>query len=656
MPKGGAATRPGSKGKMSHSSSPTSSSSAASDIGVSLRRLFSVAGARRLAALAGLTISDALRSRVLLGMTVLVCLFGIGSLLWPADLESERVALVQRFCYTGLTLFGLIAAAFLGGSTLPKDISSKRIYSIATKPVSRLELLLGRTLGVFGVMFLFLFIGGLITFTVTHIASSRKTYKGGSYTAEVIAPTVDIMTKDGPVPVQQGQELPIDGEADGAYMVSIIGRESQVSGTIAKHAVDLHERSVAVERLVAPAEVIWQCRGEASFSHDELLLSCRELGSGDKWTFDVPPAPDATGDKDTVPVRLRFGRLLYEYLPYQGNRTGKTARVSFRFHGPNGEEVLKDIEFVVPERPSDQPPGDKRAHGQYEEVFVLPRSLVSGGVLKADVLNTVPEYAPTGRIYYGSVRFPTWRLRGFDAGKLPKRNQTIRATFLVFYTQGLDLIDHTEVTATVTNPATGESEERRLSLRNKTPTFIHFPRRLIDSKQGVEVTISGMAPTHRIGHSSKDSPLYLRLRPDWFWASAARSVFLLFLLLCLFTMIAVAASTMLSAPVAILLTLVAALASWVKMMIVQMRGAEGLVRPAGAATQQEAVWNWIQYLFGKLLVFAAPGMEKFSSSDFVKRGWSVPWPPVWDALAYTAVFVLVLFAVGFLLFRRRELE
>jgi len=639
---------------MSHSSSPTSSSSAASDIGVSLRRLFTAAGARRVTALAGLAISDALRSRVLLGMTVLVFLFGIGSLLWPADLESERVAFVQKFCYTGLTLFGLIAAAFLGGSALPKDISSKRIYSLATKPVSRLELLLGRTLGLFGVMFLFLLIGGLITFTVTHIASSRKTYKGGSYTAEVILPAADIITEDGPVPVQQGQELPVDGEADGGYRVSIVGRESQISGTIAKDAVELHERSLALERVVAPVAVTWQCKGDARFSHDELILSCPELGGGDKWTFDVPTPPVGTADNETVPVRLRFDRLLYEYVPYQGKRTGRTARVGLRFHGPNGVEALKDIEFVIPERPPEQPLGEPADRDQYEEVFVLPRGLVTGGLLKAEVLSTVPEYAPTGRIYYGPARSPVWRLRGFDAGKLPKGNQTIRATFLVFYTQGLDLIDHTEVTATVRNPATDESEERRVSLRDKTPTFIHFPRHLIDAGQGIEVAFGGIAPTHRIGHSSKESPIYLRLRPDWFWASTARSIFLVFLLLCLFTMIAVAASTMLSAPVAILLTLVAALAGWVKMMVVEMRGAD--VLPAGAATRQEAVGNWIQYLFGKLLIFAAPGMDKFSSSDFVKRGWSVPWPPVWDAIAYTAVFVLVLFSFGFLLFRRRELE
>jgi len=250
--------------------------------------------------------------------------------------------------------------------------------------------------------------------------------------------------------------------------------------------------------------------------------------------------------------------------------------VKFAFRNDASElEVGKEVTFTFPGKEVRPVPQKGRKRNYYEQVFTLPRSLVMGGALQARIVDYSPKYPKGGRTFYGPSKTPTWHVRGFDAAALPGGQQTLRLNFSVIYTRGLDIVDQTEVTVVVTNPATAKSEQYPLHLRNKTTSHLHFPRDLVDENRGVDVTLKGIASSHRIGHLSKEAPLYLVLRPDWFWASTARSAFLIFLNLSLFTVLAVAASTFVSAPVAILLTLVVALAGVVKDMALAVLAARG---------------------------------------------------------------------------------
>jgi len=276
------------KTNMSGKSKSDSPGPAAAATGFAIEQTGLPGAGRRITALAGLAIREAMRSRVLLGMTALMCLVGAGTLLWPADLDRDRVVLVQTLCYRALTLFGLIAAVFLAGSALPNDIASKRIYAVATKPITRLELLLGKTLGLIGVMFIFMAAGAIITFAVTHIASARKSYAGGSYTIEVTAPKAEVSIEDAePVTVKRGQILAADARTSGGYEVTISDRDTSVSGIIPEKDVTLHERTLTVHRVARPAAVSVACTGNALFEHNELLLLYSAFARGNVWSFDL---------------------------------------------------------------------------------------------------------------------------------------------------------------------------------------------------------------------------------------------------------------------------------------------------------------------------------------------------------------------------------
>jgi hypothetical protein len=625
----------------------------------SLRRAASPGGLRRLGALLALTLRESIRSRLLLGMAALMALFGAGALLWPADQDAARVILVQRFCFGSMTFFGLIAAAFLGGSALPQDITTKRIYSIATKPVSRLELLLGKSLGLMAVAFLFLLCGGLISACVIAVANARKTYEGGSYTLEVTAPGAQIRTPSGPVEVKRGQVLVANRKEGNAYIVTLAGRDESYEGPIAASDVELHVRSLSVQRVAPPDRRSTRCEGAASYAHNELLLWCSRIAPNDTWMFDVSELAPPRTEAD-LHVRLRFKALLHE--PVRGGSFQRELpEIGFRFANPQtGESAHRSIRFTYPGAETRPVPERGQPADFYEEVFTLPRTLIAGGRLNAHVLDYTPVYPPSGRVSYNWRKTPTWTFRGFDPADLPQGRQTLTANFLVHNARGLDLIDNAKLTAVLRNPATGEEEAQTVHLRNQTTSVIHFDRRLIDPERGVELTLQGISESQRIGHYSKDAPVYLVLTPGSFWASTARSVFLIFLQLALFTVLAVAASTFLSAPVAIFLTLVAALAGAVKDLMLETLTAAQLAPPwlasGEAATLRETLWQWIEWGLRQVLVYGAPGFQRFSSADYVNRGWAVPWSAVWDAAGYALVYGVFCFAVGYVLLWKREFE
>jgi len=588
---------------MSGKSKSDSPGPAAATFGFAIEQTGLPGAGRRVAALAGLTIREAMRSRVLLGMTALMCLVGAGTLLWPADLDRDRVVLVQTLCYRALTLFGLIATVFLAGSALPNDIASKRIYAVATKPITRLELLLGKTLGLIGVMLIFMVAGAIITFAVTHIASARKSYAGGSYTIEVTAPKAEVSVEDGePVTVKRGQVLAANARTNAGYEVTITDRDTSISGIIPEKDVALHERALTVHRVAQPAAVSVACTGKARFEHNELLLLCSAFARGNVWSFDLSNTRIPRNQKD-VDVRMRFGGLQYE-APRR-RELHKAPAVEFVFRNDAAElEVDKEVTFTFPGKEVRPVPQKGKKRNYYEQVFTLPRSLVLGGTLRATIADCSPKYPKGGRTFYGPSKAPTWHVRGFNAAALPDGQQTLHLNFNVVYTRGLDIVDQAEVTVVVTNPATAESEQYPLHLRNKTTSHLHFPRDLVDEERGVDITLKGIGSSHRIGHLSKEAPLYLVLRPDWFWASTARSVFLIFLNLSLFTVLAVAASTLLSAPVAILVTLVLALAGAVKDMVLATRG--GGVLEQLEPTAASALMHLPQILLAAVPLALAP--------------------------------------------------
>ncbi|MFC1737187.1 ABC transporter permease [Candidatus Hydrogenedentota bacterium] len=126
--------------------------------------------------IAGNTYREGIRRKILIGF-MLASLLVIGSsvFLSAAFTSGEPVTMVKNICLTSVVIFGMLIAVFTAGSCVPSEIENRVIHTVISKPISRLEYLLGKFLGVQLIVLLnivtmtVLFLG--ILYTREHIIS-----------------------------------------------------------------------------------------------------------------------------------------------------------------------------------------------------------------------------------------------------------------------------------------------------------------------------------------------------------------------------------------------------------------------------------------------------------------------------------------------------
>lgn len=115
------------------------------------------------------------RDRIMIGILV----FALGYMLitlFLADLVLKELPMVKSFGLTGVYFFNAITALFLGTTSFFKDVDRKVVYFILSKPVSRAQFLLGKFLGLCGVL--------LLTSAVLAVAYlGVVAYEGGGFNA-----------------------------------------------------------------------------------------------------------------------------------------------------------------------------------------------------------------------------------------------------------------------------------------------------------------------------------------------------------------------------------------------------------------------------------------------------------------------------------------
>ena len=101
---------------------------------------------RRTMAMAMLAVQESIRRRVLIAFGVFVVVMLLAG--WYLDVESEDPArLYLSFVLTASSRLVLVLSLVLSAFSLPTDIKNRTIYTIVTKPVRALEIVLGRICG-----------------------------------------------------------------------------------------------------------------------------------------------------------------------------------------------------------------------------------------------------------------------------------------------------------------------------------------------------------------------------------------------------------------------------------------------------------------------------------------------------------------------------
>src|SRR5687768_5775649 len=127
----------------------------------------------RIWALSGVCFKESIRRRVLwitplaiLGMIV------VSQLTNPVDAQ-DAVRQTIKFCMFASGVVVTITAVILAATNLPKEIETRVIYTIVTKPTTRLEIVLGKILGFARVSAAILLIMGLATYAYLKVRAWR---------------------------------------------------------------------------------------------------------------------------------------------------------------------------------------------------------------------------------------------------------------------------------------------------------------------------------------------------------------------------------------------------------------------------------------------------------------------------------------------------
>ncbi len=98
------------------------------------------------------TYREGIRRKLLIGFLVLslLVIFGssfISSFLDPSAETDMDLKLIKDICVTAIALFGVLITIYISASVVPNEIENKVIYTVLSKPVSRVQYLLGKFLG-----------------------------------------------------------------------------------------------------------------------------------------------------------------------------------------------------------------------------------------------------------------------------------------------------------------------------------------------------------------------------------------------------------------------------------------------------------------------------------------------------------------------------
>ena len=108
----------------------------------------------RILAVAGNTFREAVRDKVLyvLLFFAVVVILGSRALGWIS--VGQDMKIVKDFSLASMSVFGALISIFVGTSLLYKEIDKKTLYTIIAQPMHRYEFVLGKYLGLVGLLIL----------------------------------------------------------------------------------------------------------------------------------------------------------------------------------------------------------------------------------------------------------------------------------------------------------------------------------------------------------------------------------------------------------------------------------------------------------------------------------------------------------------------
>jgi ABC-type transport system involved in multi-copper enzyme maturation permease subunit len=653
---------------------------------------------RRIWAISSVNFAESIRRRVL-WVTPLAILgvIAVGQLQHALD-EQEAIRQTAKYCLFASGLLVTITAIILACTNLPREIESRVIFTVVTKPTTRLEIVLGKVLGFVRISGLIVVIMGLFTFCYIEV----RTWQ-----------------------LQRTVARRLQTESDASTLSTLEGY--QQAGLLSTKSLEQARNLQIYDRLPTDEHVHWIHGGEGYFFDVPFDLTAQDRALFNAATEDPPRAQvlviNTMRLKRSEPTTKQSEEIRNRRLPLEGgNALGPAApnagtpkpvpQISVRILNQNLSPIIPGNQ-INGGKPIDVPLDHQNPNGTYSIPLPLSPEVVRQLLdVERIYIRVVPE---TPAVEYEVTDVPTV-IDAFDAANrtehvikpAPSDDDKTRPSPPIFTTQtnryGLQVagsskgegsvaiyafrnadvpketggnvdfrfragIDrggdydpskpYSTVTLEVVNRRTGESSgpidihpETNRDLR------VSAPAKFV-AGGNFDVLIRGTSDGQWIG-ITKNS-LQLVSSEHSFVVNLVKSLLILWLLSILVVIIAVFTSTFLSWPIAVVLTLLILLGHWgVEQLGDTLNPGVGRSVATDFGFREAAPTRVVSAsvdALAKMLTTLSkilPDVSKFPVIDDISRGVSIPPRSIVDSLGVLACYGLPMLVLSFVIFKNKE--
>lgn len=663
---------------------------------------------KRAWAISSVCFSESLRRRVL-WVTPLAMLgvIVISQLQKPID-EQDAIRATTKFAIFATALVVVITTIILACTNLPREIENRVIYTVVTKPTTRLEIVLGKVIGFARVSLTILLIMGVFSFVYLKV---RAWSMERDIAARLEADTVPTILRPTLAHYRDAGLL----SAKSLYYPN----ELQIFARVPEPGEDRfwfkgeNEQEVTVQFEIHPEMLIPPGGTEADIGkHPAVIIAnvgyeqfnARSGNATDEPEGPVPYAipflvpPEARGGLDETREQPSIVISIKDSSGY--SIPGLTINNGQPIDVPSAEgtapveavlspESVKTLYDAVTRDPNitvsiQGPTSDTRYFVSHDPVRLLVLGTQEGG--PANVISPVTEEAnpdePVVAIRgrsgtYGQqlgggterttgvaiYRFSDVKVEAGDDGLVPMELR-------VGIERSGDEVDEsqevpTRLVVTVRNRETGAASEPVTVIpETLRPSFFEVPQEAVAGGD-FDVLIRNLTPGHFVGlQAGEDASLKLvQSRQPFLW-NLIKSLLILWLMSILVTAIAIFCSTFLSWPIAVVLTLVILLGHWGVMQL------EDATQPgignavvtdlfgssATNAAKARAVSATVEALSGGLRIFSAvlPDISRFTAVQEIEQGIAIPRARLVEAAGVTFGFGIPLIVLAYVFLKNKE--
>lgn len=656
---------------------------------------------RRVWAISGVVFAESIRRRVLwVTPLAIIGVFIVAQLTKPFD-EQDAIRQTLKFSIFATGLVVTLTTIILAATNLPKEIENRVIYTVVTKPTTRLEIIVGKVIGFARVSAAILLIMGLFTWGYLHVRawSLQGSIKAGladAQLSQVQRNALQHYREAGLLRVNtyawsgEPQIFSQPPEGDRRWIPG--GDQAKAQFFFDYTPADFTPPGVMPDTPIAMALLV-----DLSYQQSRTIMPEIDPLSA----YGIPLPSNAAAEESTVPstptpLLPPRPRLQINITDSQHNPIAKPADLG----DARGIMLPATDQFATMMIPL--PPaiaGKLVTAGQFavdvgtsalgtQLSFRLPQDQYQPISLRlinpetnqilGDLVPRAPdpqmlpvrfigEQGTFGQQLHGDPHnsaIAVFAFRNTDRAVSPDGKINFEMNIGIERTgaeQNVDSDDYTELEIRLADPATGAtSPPNIIQAESNRNVFFTMPAELTQNGN-FNLLVRNLTTGHWVGLQARSVQLVTgNVLFSW---NLFKSLLMLWLMSLLVIIIAMFCSTFLSWPIAIVLAVIILLSNWGIQQLGDMGNELGnqvaqqiFGGDQGQAPQFRVVSSSVNTLNKALQALAKvlPDISQFSAGEQLQRGVSMPWRQLIDAAAVAFGFGIPLTVLAYLFLRKKE--